>query len=192
MKNYYRVMLGKKSVYAAAGFDAGVIGATFEINQDLSADFPDDWRAFNHKFIPIFLAGHPDKTKIGAGLACGALWTVCKGLFKGDIVLSPDGTGRHLAGEVTGDYVYAPNQPLPHRRSVKWLSQTIDRADMSEALKNSAGSIGTVSAITQYAAELEKLLSGGPAQTLVPTDATVEDPIAFALEKHLEHFLVHN
>ena len=28
------------------------------------------------KFIPVFLAGHPDKTKIGAGLACGFLWTV--------------------------------------------------------------------------------------------------------------------
>lgn len=192
MKNYYRVMLGRRSVYAAAGFEAGVIGADFEIPQDLSSDLPEDWRAFNRKFIPIFLASHPDKTRIGAGLACGALWTVAKGIRKGDTVISPDGTGLYRAGEVIGDYVFAPGQPLPHRRAVKWFSQTINRADMSEALRNSTGSIGTVSTISQYAAELEKLLSGAEVATLVSTDATVEDPIAFALEKHLEHFLVQN
>lgn len=192
MKNYYRVMLGRKSVHSAAGFEGGIIGANFEINQDLSPDLPEDWRAFNRKFIPIFLTGHPDKTKIGAGLACGALWTVAKGIRKGDIVICPDGTGTYRAGEVTGDYVYAPGQPLPHRRPVRWLGQTIDRADMSEALRNSTGSIGTVSTITQYGAEIEKLLTGTVVPTLVSTDATVEDPVEFALEKHLEHFLVQN
>ena len=192
MKNYYRVMLGRKSVYAAAGFEGGFIGADFDIPQDLTADLPDDWRAFNRKFIPIFLAGHPDKTRIGAGLACGALWTVTKGIKKGDIVICPDGGGTYRAAEVIGDYAYAPDQPLPHQRAVRWLTQTIDRADMSDALKNSTGSIGTVSNITQYAAELESLLSATAASTLISTDATVEDPIAFALEKHLEHFLVQN
>jgi restriction system protein len=192
VKNYYRVMLGRKSVHAAAGFEGSVIGANFEINQDLTPDLPDNWRVFNHKFIPIFLATHPGKTKIGAGLACGALWTVAKGIRKGDIVICPDGRGTYRAGEVIGDYVYAPGQPLPHRRSVRWLGQTIDRVDMSEALRNSTGSIGTVSTITQYGAEIEKLLSGEVTPTLVSTDATVEDPVEFALEKHLEHFLVQN
>ena len=192
MKNYHRVMLGRKSMYAATGFEGGVIGANFEINQDLTSDLPDNWRLFNQKFIPIFLAGHPDKTRIGAGLACGALWTVAKGISKGDTVICPDGTGTYHVGEVTGDYFYAPGQPLPHRRPVKWLSQTIERADMSEALKNSTGSIGTVSRITQYAEELEKLLSGATAPASLSADGAVEDPVAFALEKHLEHFLVQN
>lgn len=192
MKNYYRVMLGRKSVNAAACFDGGFIGVDFDIPQDLTGELPDDWRAFNRKFIPVFLAEHPDKTKIGAGLACGALWTVCKGIKPGDIVISPDGTGTYHAGEVIGDYVFAPGQPVPHRRMVKWMPQTIDRSDMSDALKNSTGSIGTVSTITQYAAELESLLSTAAAPTLVSTDTTVEDPIEFALEKHLEHFLVQN
>ena len=194
MKNYYRVMLGRKSIYAATGFESSVIGANFEIDQDLSLDLPDNWRVFNQKFIPIFLAGHPGKTKIGAGLACGALWTVAKGINKGDTVVCPDGTGTYHVGEVTGDYFYAPGQPLPHRRPVRWLSQTIERVDMSEALKNSTGSIGTVSKITQYAEELEKLLSGAatPASANPSSDDFVEDPVAFALEKHLEHFLVKN
>ena len=194
MKNYYRVMLGRKSIYAATGFESSVIGANFEIDQDLSSDLPDNWRVFNQKFIPIFLAGHPGKTKIGAGLACGALWTIAKGINKGDTVICPDGTGTYHVGEVTGDYFYAPGQPLPHRRPVKWLSQTIERADMSEALRNSTGSIGPVSQITQYADELEKLLSGAatPASANPSSDDFVEDPVAFALEKHLEYFLVKN
>lgn len=79
MKNYYRVMLGRQSVYAAAAFAGSYICADFEIPQDLTADLGDDWRAFNKAFIPIFLTGHPGKSKIGAGLACGALWTVSKG-----------------------------------------------------------------------------------------------------------------
>ena len=59
MKNYYRVMLGRKSVYAATGFESSVIGANFEINQDLSFDLPDNWRVFNQKFIPIFFGRTP-------------------------------------------------------------------------------------------------------------------------------------
>jgi len=36
-----------------------------------------------------------------AGLACGALWTVSRGINSGDIVLCPDGGGRYRVGEVT-------------------------------------------------------------------------------------------
>ena len=56
------------------------------------------------------MATHPDKTKIGAGLACGALWTVSKGIQKGDIVLCPDGTGKYRVGEVSGSYYYEPGK----------------------------------------------------------------------------------
>jgi len=194
MKNYYRVMLGSRSVHAALGREQGFIGADYQINQDLSADLTDNWRDFNQKYRPIFLAGHPDKTMIGAGLACGALWTVAKGIHRGDLVLCPNGAGAYHVGEVVSDYFYVPGQPLPHRRSVNWITQTIQRDQMSEALRNSTGSIGTVSTITPYAAEIEKLIG---VSTLVPpgliaTDPEVEDAAAFAMEKHLEDFLVKN
>ena len=83
VKSYYRVMLGQKSVYAAECFAGSFIGTDFGIDQDLTKKLPEEWRAFNQEFIPIYLAKHPDKTKIGAGLACGALWTVSKGITKG-------------------------------------------------------------------------------------------------------------
>ena len=192
MKNYYRVMLGQKSIYAEDCFAGNFIGTDFGINQDLTKKLPGEWRAFNKEFIPVFLAAHPDKTKISAGLACGALWTVSKGIQNGDVVLCPDGTGKYRVGEISGDYNYEPGKILPHRRPVSWLNVTIDRAAMSEALRNSTGSIGTVSKITQHWEELEKLIGGVSAPKLFSTDTSVEDPSSFALEEHLEDFLVKN
>lgn len=192
MKNYYRVMLGKKSVHADECFNGKFIGTDFGINQDLTNKLPNEWRTFNKEFIPIYLSTHPDRTKIGAGLACGALWTVSKGINKGDVVLCPDGTGSYRVGDVSGDYYYEPGKILMHRRPVTWLNVMIERAAMSEALRNSTGSIGTVSDISQHREELEKLLGGIAVPKLISTDATVEDPSSFALEEHLEEFLVKN
>ena len=193
MKNYFRVMLGAKSAYAALCREQGFIGADYQIAQDLSADLFDNWRDFNQKYRPIFLDAHPEKTMIGAGLACGALWSVAKGIQKGDMVLCPNGSGTYFVGEVASDYFYVPGQPLPHRRSVNWLAQTILRDDMSDALKNSTGSIGTVSTITSHAVEIEKLLGVQLNDSvLVASAPDVEDAAAFAMEKHLEDFLVKN
>ena len=196
MKNYYRVMLGKKSSYAAECFAGGFIGTDFLIHEDLSRKLPDEWRAFNKQLIPVFLAKQPDKTKIGAGLACGALWTVSKGIQKGDYVLCPDGEGAYRVGEVLGDYYYADGLILPHRRKVRWLDAAIARSAMSEALRNSTGSIGTVSKITDYHEEIERLLGAFPPQPpppqIIAGDPDIEDPVAFAMEKHLEAFLVAN
>jgi restriction system protein len=108
MKNYYRIMLGRKSIHAEECFTGNFIGTDFGIAQDLTHKLPEDWRTFNQEFIPIFLAGHPDKTKIGAGLACGALWTVSKGVKKGDVVLCPDGSGRYWLGEVSFLSAFTP------------------------------------------------------------------------------------
>ena len=192
VKSYYRVMLGQKSVYAAECFAGSFIGTDFGIDQDLTKKLPEEWRAFNQEFIPVYLAKHPDKTKIGAGLACGALWTVSKGITRGDLVLCPDGSGHYRVGEVNGDYTYEPGKILFHRRPVQWLNVSIDRAAMSEALRNSTGSIGTVSNISRYSEEIERLIGGVSAPKLISTDETVEDPTAFALEEHLEDFLVKN
>lgn len=190
MKEYYRIMLGRKSVHAGECLRGGFIGADFGIDGDLTAKLYENWRDFNHEFIPIYLDSHPDKNKITAGLACGALHTVCKGVQTGDIVLCPDGSGRYLVGEVAGDYLYRPGEVLPHRRAVSWLNVTIDRREMSESLRNSTGSIGTVSNISKYAEELERFIGGVRTPALIATDETVEDPSVFALEAHLEEFLV--
>ena len=108
MKSYYRVMLGPKSIHAEECFAGNFIGTDFDIKQDLTKRLPEEWRAFNKEFIPVYMAAHPDKTKISAGLACGALWTVSKGIQNGDVVLCPDGRGKYRVGEVSGNYYYEP------------------------------------------------------------------------------------
>lgn len=194
MKQYFRVMLGAKSAFAAECLRDGFIGTDFGISEDLSKNLPDSWREFNKKYIPVFLKAHPEKTKIGAGLACGALWTVSKGIKRGDIVLSPDGSGSYLVGEVLGDYFYAPTGVLPHRRKIAWRTQLIPRSAMSEPLQNSTGSIGTVSDVTKHGQEVEGLISGSGVVVprIIASDPDIEDPSAFALEEHLESFLVKN
>jgi restriction system protein len=47
MKSYYRIMLGKKSAFAVECFAGGFIGADFQMDEDLSRNLPDEWRAFN-------------------------------------------------------------------------------------------------------------------------------------------------
>ena len=192
MRSYYRVMLGKGSRHAAECLAGNFIGVGFGIEEDLTGKLPDDWRTFNQKYIPVYLANRPEKTKIAAGLSCGFLWTVSRGILRGDIVLCPDGTGAYRVGEVTGDYFYVPDQWQWHRRPVQWLAATIDRGSMSDALRKSAGSIGTVSNVSRYREEIENLLGGISAPKLIVTDEIVEDPSAFAMEKHLEEFLVQN
>lgn len=193
MKRYYRILLGRKNAHAAECLAGGYIGSGFgKIKRDVTQELEGDQRAFRQQFIPEMQALHPDKSKISLGLWCGFAWTICKGISIGDFVLCPDGTGRYNVGEVTGEYYYLADGELPHRRPVRWLTQTIDRVDMSEALRNSTGSIGTVSEISKYSDELAALIGGIAAPTLISTDEAVEDPSAFALEKHLEDFLVQN
>ena len=195
MKNYYRVMLGQKSVYAEECFAGNFIGTDFGINQDLTNKLPDKLQGFNKEFIPIYLVSHPEKTKIGAGLACGALWTVSKGIQTGDVVLCPDGTGKYRVGEVSGGYTYEPGKILFHRRPVKWLNVAIDREDMSEGLQSSTGVPLTVvgpTAITNYRQEIEHLLGNTAPLPIAIDGVEIEDQSSFALEKHLEDFLVQN
>ncbi|MEP7321600.1 MAG: endonuclease NucS domain-containing protein [Saprospiraceae bacterium] len=192
MKRYIRVMLGAKSIHADECYKGNFIGAGFDINQDLTRQLPDNWRDFNKHFIPIWMEKHPGKSKVSAGLSCGTLWTICKGINAGDIVLSPNGSGAYYVGEISSAYYYQPNTPLPHRRSVKWYPVMIDRQAMSEGLRGSTGSIGTSSDISKYEDEILTLIGSNKPPVLVHTDPTIEDPSEFALEKHLEDFLIKN
>ena len=194
-KSYYRVMLGKGSQFAQECLDGGFVGTDFDIGMDLSGRLPDEWRTFNDEFIPVFLDVNPGKTRIGAGLACGSLWTVSKGILQGDIVLCPDGSGNYRVGEVASDYYFAQGEILPHRRRVKWLDVSIPRTEMSEALQRAAGTLGTQVNLSGYANEIERLIDLGvfdiPSEPTAP-EQDAGDPMVFALEEHLEDFLVRN
>ena len=190
---YYRIWLGESSVHAQECFSDGFIGVDYSIHHDLSDKLTDRWQDFNEAYREVWLDSHPSGTKIGAGLSCRFLWTVTKGITESDFILCPDGQGKYRVGKVTGDYYYSEGQNLPHRRPVSWLDVVLSRDSMSTQLQNSARSIGTVSNITKHQLEIEKLIHASDVlpDSESPNDDT-EDPTVFALEKHLEEFLIHN
>ena len=168
MKNYYKLMLGRRSLFADLCYQNNFIGADYGIDEDLSNDLTDDYPEFNRKFIPLYIEKRLGKTNIAAGLACGALWTVIKGISVGDIILCPNGSGKFMVGEITSDYYYSPGEVLPHRRKVTWHPILIRRANVSQELRSSTNSGGLIVKITQYANEIESYISGETAghQTL--------------------------
>ena len=186
-------MLGKQHKYFNECYDNKYVGVGFDIEIDLKNDLPDNWREFNKKYIPFYLNKNPDKSKVTAGLACGAVWTVSKGMNIGDILLCPDGLRNYKIGKISGNYFYDATIPsLLHRRSVEWLPVSVSRDEMSQELKNSTGSIGTVSDISKYSIEIDKFIDGDSPIKISSTDSEIENPSMFALESHLEHFIIEN
>jgi restriction system protein len=189
---YYRVRLGEGGRYAAECRDGGFIGGHWGFVDDLSGDLNEDWRGFGAKHKPAFLERNPDKTKVAAGLACGMLWTICQGMKTGDVVFCPTSNGDFMLGEITSSYQWAPGGILPQRRRVNWFPPVVARSEVSEELRRSTNGPGTVVDVTPYADEIERMIGREAQPAIVVADPTVEDPGTFALEKHLEDFLVAN
>ena len=166
-------MLGRAGRFAKMCREEGYIGANFDIKKDLSGSLPENWRQFNEETIPLWLENNPGKSNTAAGVACGFLWTIAKGLQIGDVVLCPSGEGTYYVGTIAGDYYYVPNTDLPHRRKVDWKDKVIPRKSMSPKLQNSTGSIGTCCDITRYEEEIESLITGSVA---VVTIEKKQDP----------------
>ena len=113
MKSYYRVMLGQGSKFAEKCLEEGFIGADFGYRQDFSNELSDDKNKFIEQFGPEWMERSEKKSKISAGLAAGYTWRICIGIKEGDIILSPDGQGTYLVGEVTQQYNFHSEGPLP-------------------------------------------------------------------------------
>ena len=62
----------------------------------------------------------------------------------------------------------------------------------TEALQNSSGSVLTTCDLTKYKEELDGLINGNNSSPIVSNDNTIESASEFALERHLEDFLVKN
>lgn len=191
MTAYYRVMLGRQSAFVDECVSGGYIGASYDLDRDLSMALVGERRQFTDLVIPMLLEKDPSRGRVSAGFACGTLWTVCKGMNEGDVILSPTGRGMYHVGAVSGPYWYQEAAELPHSRPVQWRPDLIARADLSPELQASTRRPMTVVDVSSFSGEIKKLLGDGPKDGTV-LDPTVEDPSAFALEKHLEDFLVAN
>ena len=59
-------------------------------------------------------------------------------------------------------------------------------------MQNSIKSTNTLIDISKFETEIEAIIGSRPADTLFTKDKNIEDPSAFAIEKHLEDFLIFN
>jgi restriction system protein len=192
MKQYFRVFLGSGGEHIEECVEKGFIGIHYGFESSLTPYLAETWSESRDLIKQKYFQFNPGKSAVGAGLSCGALWTFGKGMQRGDLVFSPDGNGNYFSGEITGDYKYENNSFFPHQREVRWQKATFSRSDMSKDLKASTAATLTIIDVLRYANELEALTGGQTKQTIFSSDETVEDPTAFALEKHLEDFIVNN
>ena len=79
-----------------------------------------------------------------------------------------------------------------HRRKVKWLGKKISKTEMTKDLQKSLTAQNTLIDISKYEDELQQLLNGIGESSVISNDPSIEEPSEFALEKHLEDFLVNN
>jgi restriction system protein len=192
MTRYFKCALGQGAAYFSQAAAESWVGTGWLANHDLTGKYQENWRDFNRELIPIAMEQYGMQSKVSAGLACGQTWTMCFGLKRNDLIVSPNGQGQYQVGRINGDYFYQVSGPLPHRRPIDWITGLIDKSELSDALRRSLATQGTVTRLEEHGAEIEALLgsSSRPEFTLSSTD--VENPSAFALEKHLEEFLVAN
>ena len=191
MKRYKRVIVGKGSAYADEALAEGWVGTGWLKSEDLSSQFTPTAKEFREKFIPIAMEVDGIDNKVGAGLACGMTWSLNHSLNQGDIVVVPDSSGLLHLGELTGPYFYSPGHDIPHRRPVNWLGINFSREDVSEGFRKTLSSGSLLLELGNQRDEIEALIAGNTEEFFV-TDETVESPLSFVLERHLEDFLVSN
>ena len=193
MTRYRRIRLGQGGRYREECLEKGFVGLDYDIDVDLTGRFPADWREFNAEFVPIIVSNNPETSKVAAGLGCAAIWGLCFDLDDGDVVLAPDGSGNEIVGRIAGPYTYAEGDVLPHRRPVIWTGQVIAKSDISESMRRSIRGPLSFIHLTDYEDELAALLDPGTHRPRIHVESDdVEDPSVFALERHLEDFLVAN
>lgn len=187
---YYRVSVGKNAQYLSEALSGNWIGTGWLQSHDLTGKFPDNWRDFNAKWVPVN-AEEDQTNRVAAGLAAGMTYTAGRGISVGDIALVPTGLGTYRVARVTGDYYFAKGAALPHRRPVSWIDTEISRDELSDDLKRPLRSVGTVVSLGEVP-ELDSILGGNPRPLIQVSDEAVESPLSFVLEQHLEDFLVAN
>jgi restriction system protein len=109
------------------------------------------------------------------------VWRFSREIQKGDRVISYSKEKReYIVGTVTEPHFYSESFDDPHYPNnirVNWENNTVDRDSLSQAAKNSLGSVLTIFRVDQWGNEIENLLNNPHlSQTEIDNEA-VEDEI---------------
>ena len=189
---YLRLRTGREHQFFEDFRSENYVGVSYGLNTDISKHLFENWRDFNAKYIDeIIKRSDGLKSRVGAGLNCGVIWTLCKGIQTGAVIICQDSKKYYHACKVTSNYYYNGNEPH-HRRKVEWFGKPFDSSQMTNELSSSLNAQNTLIDISKYEQELDELINGNSGRKLLSTDPSIEEPSEFALEKHLEDFLVNN
>lgn len=189
-KKISRLRTGRNQEWFQTFYEGSYVGISYGLEMDLSNDLFDNWRDFNKKYIDKIIKLSPGKSRVGAGLNCGVIWTLSKGLPKDAILLCPDKDGNFMACKIISDYYYSKEEPH-HRRKVEWFKTSLSRSEMSQSLINSLNAQNTLIDISKHSDEIEAFLYDNQ-NKISTSDSSIIEPSEFVLEKHLEDFLVKN
>ena len=189
----YRMMLGERSKYADECYKLSFVGVDYDISEDITTNLYSTPKEFQDLYVPRYIKGRPESSRIAAAQACSALHKLGARMQVNDLILCANKDRSYRVGLVTGPYRYDGASVLPHQRPVRWVDE-IRRDDMSEALRNTTGSTLTLIDLSSYASEIRQLLTEYSMPETGDTSiiATEETGQSFRFERHLEDFIVEN
>jgi predicted Mrr-cat superfamily restriction endonuclease len=161
---YYLIRIGEGSKYIEEAKKYGFVAIGWNEIKDLNnyknvEEIKKALSNTSYEFSPQQIAN-----------SAGQLFRFGLEIEKGDIILSPLGSGEYLVGEI-GEYYFEEdpkgNCDFKHRRKVKWYDNSILKEDMSTNLAYSLGALLTIFSINKYSEELNALISG---KTFTPAE----------------------
>ena len=135
---FLRLRTGREHQWFETFYQGEYIAVGYGLDIDLSSSLYENWRDFNKKFIPEIIKREPNKSRVGAGLNCGVIWTLSKGIEKDSIVLCQDKEKNYHPCKIISNYYYdVDGLGGYHRRRVQWFDKSIKVSEISKELKNS-------------------------------------------------------
>ena len=151
-------------------------------------DIPATREDIKSKYLQVF----PDAKKGSVPTSVGMLYRFCYEVQLGDYVVYPSRQDRMInIGEVTGEYVYKPEQhEYVHQRSVKWVKH-LPRTAFSQGALYEIGSAMSFFSVKNYADEFLAALDKGFKKTPpVPDDDETVGATAAEIQESTRDFIL--
>ncbi len=151
-------------------------------------DIPATREDIKSKYLQVF----PDAKKGSVPTSVGMLYRFCYEVQLGDYVVYPSKQDRMInIGEVTGEYVYKPEQhEYVHQRSVKWIKH-LPRTAFSQGALYEIGSAMSFFSVKNYADEFLAALDKGFKKTPpAPDDDETVGATAAEIQESTRDFIL--
>lgn len=151
-------------------------------------DIPATREDIKSKYLQVF----PDAKKGSVPTSVGMLYRFCYEVQIGDYVVYPSKQDRMInIGEVTGEYVYKPEQhEYVHQRSVKWVKH-LPRTAFSQGALYEIGSAMSFFSVKNYADEFLAALDKGFKKTPpAPDDDETVGATAAEIQESTRDFIL--